>query len=257
MKFSISLCQGITQILLVITAASVLTGLFPPYATSAQPEETTKPGAPNSAKPKAAFAPHATEQLSPEEIKLRERWQKSMSQVPLPKKGCFESSYPSKEWKEVPCTKAPAYPMPPRRGGPRPQVVGSGNDISAQAPIGFISTATGSFANVTDVTSVVSPIANSGPPFPNAYTLQLNTDYFNSTACAGSPNPGCQGWQQFVFLNIGASSGSLFSNLPFGGLDPVLVHWFHGHLLLQEQQCRCGTQPANHEPRSAKSDRHS
>jgi len=37
----------------------------------------------------------------------------------------------------------------------------------------------------------------------NAYTLQLNTDFFNSTACAGSPNTACRGWEQFVFFNNG------------------------------------------------------
>jgi hypothetical protein len=183
-----------------MTAASLLTGLFSSYSTSATPEETTTPGKATSTKP--------TEQLSPEELKLREDWGKSMSEIPLPKKGCFQSSYPSKEWKEVPCTKAPPYPMPPRRG-PRPLVVGGGNDISAQAPTGFISTATGSFDSVTGVTSVSSPIGNAGAPVANAYTLQLNTDFFSSTACTGSPNAACRGWQQFAFFNDG-SSGSTF-----------------------------------------------
>ena len=99
--------------------------------------------------------------------------------------------------------------MPPRR---RPDVVGNGNDISTQAPKGlFISTATGSFDSVTGLTSVSSPIGNSGKPVTDAYTLQLNTNTFSSTACAkyGSPNPACQGWEQFVFFNDG-TSGSLY-----------------------------------------------
>jgi len=123
-----------------------------------------------------------------------------MAQVPLPKQGCFQAPYPSKEWQEVACTTTPNYPMPPRRG-PRPLVVGSGNDISAQAPTGFISTAIGSFDTVTNVTSESSPIGNTGPPVANAYTLQVNTNFFTTTACAGSPNPGCRGWEQFVFEN--------------------------------------------------------
>jgi hypothetical protein len=147
----------------------------------------------------------ANQQLSPEEARLREEWRISMAQVPLPKKGCFEASYPSKEWREVPCTTGPDYPMPPRRG-PRPLVVGNGDDVAAQAPSGFIATAIGSFDSVSGVTSESGPIGNTGPAVANAYTLQLNTNFFpSSVSCTGSPNPGCQGWQQFVFENNNVS----------------------------------------------------
>jgi hypothetical protein len=95
------------------------------------------------------------------------------------------------------------------RTRPRPLVVGDGNDISPEAPTGLISTATGSFDSITGVTSVSSPIGNSGTPVSDAYTLQLNTNFFSSTTCTASPNPGCQGWEQFVFFNDG-SSGDLF-----------------------------------------------
>ena len=115
------------------------------------------------AQPTAAPAPAPeNQQLSPEESKLREDWRISMAQVPLPKKGCFEATYPNKEWREVQCTSAPPYPMPPRRG-PRPLIVGNDNDVSAKAPTGFISSATGSFDTVTGVTSESGPIGNSGP----------------------------------------------------------------------------------------------
>jgi von Willebrand factor type D domain len=82
--------------------------------------------------------------------------------------------------------------------------VGNNSDVSPQVPSGFISTAIGSFDSVTGVTSENGPIGNSGPPVANAYTLQLNTNFFPSTACAGSPNPNCLGWQQFVFENNGS-----------------------------------------------------
>jgi len=189
-------------------------GLLAPCAGLPQTEEPTKTSASQA----------APERLSSAEAKRREEWRKSMSQVPLPKKGCFESAYPNKGWKEVTCKKPPEIPMPPRRGS-RPEVVGNANDVSAQAPSGFIATATGSFDSVTGVTSVTSPIGNSGSSVANAYTLQLNTDFFTSTACAGSPNPGCRGWEQFVFFNDG-TSGDVFiqywllrynANCPAGG----------------------------------------
>jgi hypothetical protein len=80
----------------------------------------------------------------------------------MPKKGCFQASYPSREWREVPCTTTPNYPMPPRRGT-RPLVVGNNNDIAAQPPTAFISTGIGSFQSVTGVTSESGPIGNTGP----------------------------------------------------------------------------------------------
>jgi hypothetical protein len=94
--------------------------------------------------------------------------------------------------------------MPPKRG-PRPFVVGNGDDVAAKLSPGFISTAIGSFDSVTGVTSESGPIGNSGPAVANAYTLQLNTNFFASTVCSTSPNPSCQGWEQFVFENNNVS----------------------------------------------------
>jgi hypothetical protein len=131
-------------------------------------------------------------------------WQNKVVQVSQPAKGCFTAEYPNLEWRATACAAVPDLPQPPKRGS-RPLVVGNGNDIAAQVPSGFISTAIGSFDSVVNVTSESGPIGNSGPSIANAYTLQLNTNFFASTACAGSPNPGCQGWEQFVYANDGSS----------------------------------------------------
>jgi hypothetical protein len=125
-------------------------------------------------------------------------WRKGMRQVPLPKKGCFTSSYPSTQWQEVPCMTAPARPYPPARG-PRPDTVGNGNDVSAQAA-GLISEAIGSFDSVIGVTSVTDPSGASG------FSLQLNANFFTTSACNGAANPSiCLGWQQFLYSNSGAA----------------------------------------------------
>lgn len=147
----------------------------------------------------------SNENLSPDELRLRDEWRVSMAQVPLPKRGCFQAAYPNKEWREVACKAAPNRPMPPKRGA-RPLVVGNSNDISAQAPTGFIATAIGSFDTVTSVTSESGPIGNSGPSIANAYTLQLNMNFFNGAVCSGAAVPAnCSTWQQFVFENDGTS----------------------------------------------------
>jgi len=122
-----------------------------------------------------------------------------MARVPAPKKGCFTSSYPSTEWQEVPCTAAPQHPYPPARG-PRPDTVGNGTDVSAQVG-GRISEAIGSFDSVTGVTSVTDPAS----PVSN-FSLQLNSDFFPTSACNGEGMPGrCGGWQQFVYSNSGGA----------------------------------------------------
>lgn len=152
--------------------------------------------------------PPATGQQSAEEAKQRDDWRVSMAQVPLPKKGCFQSTYPNREWQETACTIAPNIPFLPRRG-PRPLIVGNGDDISAQAPSGFISTAIGSFDSATNVTSESGPIGNTGPSITNAYTLQINTNFFVSTVCSGAAVPAaCRGWEQFIYANDGSSGVS-------------------------------------------------
>ena len=130
-------------------------------------------------------------------------WRVEIAQIPQPTNGCFTAAYPKLAWRTAQCTNTPSYPQPPKRG-PRPLVVGNGDDIAAQVPTGFISTAIGSFENVTNVLSESGPIGNTGPAVANAYTLQLNTNFFASTVCAASPNPGCLGWQQFVYENYGS-----------------------------------------------------
>ena len=92
--------------------------------------------------------------------------------------------------------------MPPR-SGVVPQTVGNGDDVAAEVPTptGHISLATGSFDTLTNVTSESGPIANAGPSVANAYTLQVNTDFFTTTTCNGSTNTNCRGWEQFIFEN--------------------------------------------------------
>jgi VWD domain-containing protein len=144
----------------------------------------------------------------PTPTKTGERlWRAEIVQVPSPAKGCFKAVFPKLEWLAVSCTRAPAYPQPPGHG-PRPATVGNTNDIGTKAPTGLISTATGSFDSVTGVTSESGPIGNSGPAVADAYTLQVNTDQFTTGACTGSPNPGCKGWEQFVFFNDGSTAAA-------------------------------------------------
>lgn len=142
--------------------------------------------------------------LSPEDYRKQEDWRATITAKPQPNKGCYTAKYPSTEWKEVPCVPGPDRPLTPRKAGVVPQVVGGGDDVSAEAPSGFITSATGSLT-LTNVTSEAGQIGAVGPDIANAYTLQLNTDFFVSPVCADSPSPDCRGWQQFVFENNNVS----------------------------------------------------
>ena len=90
---------------------------------------------------------------------------------------------------------APQRPYPLARGV-RPDTVGNGNDFSAQVsgsnPLPPISSAIGSFDSVTGVES------ETDLGKANIFSLQLNTNTFNTSSCSGGA---CVGWQQFVFSN--------------------------------------------------------
>lgn len=125
-----------------------------------------------------------------------------MQRLPQPKPGCYTASFPRVEWKPVACGAPPKYPILPTRGLAKHFVVGGGgsNDFAAN-PTGAISAVEGTFVSVSPGITESGPIANSGSAISDAYTLQINTNQFSSSVCAGSPNPKCKGWEQFVYVN--------------------------------------------------------
>ncbi|MBV9585741.1 MAG: VWD domain-containing protein [Alphaproteobacteria bacterium] len=189
-------------------AALLAAGLMWSLGAAAQTSTPTPPPTP----PGTAPQPSAQ---TPED------WRATMSRTPTPKSGCFESSYPSTEWKEVPCQTPPLRPYPPRPGGP-PGVVGStNNDVSALVT-GQLTSAAGSFDSVSGVTTETgttfpgSTCNNPTAGVANIFSLQLNARPFTTSVCTA--NPGCQGWQQFIYssgvnqafmqywlLNVGAA----------------------------------------------------
>ena len=117
-----------------------------------------------------------------------------MRHKPVPSKGCFTAAYPTSEWQPVTCTVAPDVPLPPARGV-HIDTVGNTIDDTAYASSGLLSSAEGYFATVSNLSSA------------SAYSMQVNTNTFSTSACSGAANPSaCSGWQQFVFQ----SSGSVY-----------------------------------------------
>jgi von Willebrand factor type D domain len=182
-----------------IVAKSVLLGFAFAITISAQSQ---------AQQPKASTSPVAVQTTKAQIAKTREAWHKSLVALPHPKPGCYKASFPRVEWIPVTCGTPPRHPALPAHGMARPFVVGGGgaNDFSSH-PTGTISGVDGTFTSVSAGITESGPIANSGPAVSNAYTLQINTDNFSSTACAGSPNPNCKGWEQFVYENNDVTHG--------------------------------------------------
>lgn len=127
-----------------------------------------------------------------------ERWLATMQGLSKPTHACLTASYPEKQWRNVPCVMPPNDPLLPARGVTR-ATVGDGKDFSAVVA-GHVSFAEGAFHDVTGVTSEY--VVKRKRHIANAYSLQLNTQFFNTEACAslGSPDPAtCFGWEQFAY----------------------------------------------------------
>jgi hypothetical protein len=129
------------------------------------------------------------------------QWQGEIANVPTPGHGCYHASYPALQWKATACLVAPNVPFAPNlatQGGPA--VVGNGSDDAAKVN-GTTSKATGTFARVTTGITEKGKVDNTGVNLANAFSLQLNTQFFSGTpACSGAAVPSsCLGWQQFVY----------------------------------------------------------
>lgn len=178
----------------MLIGTGVLIGLVSSLANAAPPK---------TPKAAAATAASASSTIKPEIARTQVAWHASLLKLPRPVPGCYTSAFPRVEWKAVDCGEPPKYPMPPARGNARHFVVGGGgsNDFAANPTSGTISAAEGSFASISAGLTESGPVANTGPAVSNAYTLQINTNQFASSACVGSPNANCKGWEQFVYEN--------------------------------------------------------
>jgi hypothetical protein len=130
--------------------------------------------------------------------RAREQWRKAMSHK-ANARGCFRADYPETNWKEVSCSVAPLIPHPARNAaGPVADAVGNGFDYAAELAGQLISFGEGSFGT--------SAITSETDGASDSYSLQLNDNTFTTSACNGVP--GCMGWQQYIFDNNAAGSGT-------------------------------------------------
>ncbi len=132
---------------------------------------------------------------APQDAARREdAWRASIARTPVPRAGCFKASYPLAVWTQVDCVAAPQRPyLPARRAGGWTGTTGDGNDYAAVVS-GLTSSAVGYFPIVKGLKT------ETDGGRANTYSLQLNSNFMTSKACAGAANPKtCQGWEQFVY----------------------------------------------------------
>jgi hypothetical protein len=147
----------------------------------------------------AATTPSSSKQAAPTTpdaiVKAEQSWRQAILKQPQPGSGCFQASYPDPTWHPVTCAKAPAAPqIAPAMF--RPKIVGNTVDWAASVA-GKVSSMTGSFNGITGLHQITG-----SPKSASNFALQLNTNTFNSPACRGT---GCQGWEQFIYSNTGAT----------------------------------------------------
>ena len=145
------------------------------------------------AKPRTLPLPKATVRKPTAEQLATENWRKVVIAPRQKPDGCYKIAYPSTIWQTVPCGTVPAVPhlRPSLRLHPLDDENSTGNWTALST--GSITSATGEFPEIDNVTSVTS----SG--VQNSYSIQLNTNGFKSPQCAQSTNTGCTAAEQFVY----------------------------------------------------------
>jgi len=187
---------SVTRILIVMLAVSVQL-LLARGAVSA----------PASAEPTPSDRSQPLTKQLPQGTKLSlEDWRKILAGAPQ-RGGCFNATYPNTAWRQVKCAKAPPVPYPPALGRAS-QIVGGGSTSDSEGQLSapnLMHSVWGSFTSVIGATNETGTDPFTGTTdVPNTFSLQLNTNKFPTAACAHASNPaGCQGWQQFVYSNIG------------------------------------------------------
>jgi hypothetical protein len=170
-----------------LTAIAVLSAVLSACSSSTQSLPVTAPA--TNALPNAPTSGPLTV----------DSWHFAVTQNKLPNAGCFTATYPSTQWSRVACVTPPHIYYPPRTKHPQlGQTVGDANDFTIDTGKHIVTTATGAFPKVTGVKSVISG-GDQG-----SYTLQLNSNFFQTAACQSLAD--CVGWSQFVFENPGPSS---------------------------------------------------
>ena len=130
-----------------------------------------------------------------------ESWRKQMMQSRDKQPGCYEATYPDKQWHSIPCEAPPAALIKKQQRMVKPHDARTDGD--------YIATSTGNINSATGALSITNNTYAKGFGYSkgqggvnNEFTIQLNTNTFATTECNG--HPGCVGWEQFMIDSGGS-----------------------------------------------------
>ena len=187
-------------------------------AGSRHRRDCKSPACPAAAPPAgpAAASPPAAQTLQ-----ARTLWRKQQGWRAC-HRGCFETTYPSTQWREVPCKSGPAQAL---SAAPEPASDGRRWIERFRCDGAWkIFSADGSFSSVTGVTSETGSVGGA-----NTFSLQLNTNLFKTATCAGAKAPDCMELAAIRLFQFGRTAHAILAarfrrHLP-GGVD---LHEYHG-----------------------------
>ncbi len=147
------------------------------------------------------FTPLVTPAVTETEKAQREDWRVQLLHAPRKKGACYTATYPDTQWREVPCKAPPNHIFPPRPGS-NSNTVGDGKLDYVAQPSSPITLADGSF-DAVNASSVQTEMATvpGGVNGANMFSLQLNSEYFNTSVCTPALGLKCRGWVQFAYDN--------------------------------------------------------
>ena len=191
---------GITSCaMLAALALSTVSTLAGQSAATGIAEQAQTAPAPEDPQDKLALEPvHPDFPIGPLRL-TPAAWRVYILETPLPQEACSEATYPELRWHVVPCGAAYGNAIAEQdrddqEGTVQPQLEGFGGDVTLGVQSDSILGAEGSFESVTGVTSEESGGNR------NSFSLQLNTNIFQTSTCNGSQNYNlCHGWVQFVY----------------------------------------------------------
>jgi hypothetical protein len=154
--------------------------------------------------------------VDPESV-ARAGWRAVMAHNSTPAAGCFHASYPNLVWENVACSKAQPRVHPlhaqPKNGAPESTggTATANNDYAAWAT-GLITEAFGFFETSGVKSEVGVSIFGGGILGPNEYSIQLNTNEWETTSACDGGQSGCRVWQQFIYATdyIGEGEAAVF-----------------------------------------------
>jgi hypothetical protein len=211
----------------LLIAAGLATAIAAPAWAGELPDAVVNASAGN-----AAARETATDRAVDPESVARANWRLLMAHNSTPAAGCFHASYPNIVWERVACKsgQSGAHSVHARPRDDQAESTGGTDTGNNDSVIQVTSLITGAFGffTVTGVTAedgvseFNNPItgAPQGTLGPNEYSIQLNTNDFETTsACDG--RSGCTVWQQFVYATdyLGVGDGAE------GFMQYWLINW--------------------------------